>query len=244
MRVSARPRRSRARQGGAWTLSVLLACACVIGIVVLAGCSGSKPAYCTDRTNLDNAVNRLTRKITAAVGSMWCAYVFAAITLFGFPSAIREGLGGVVQWIAQTFLQLVVLSIIIVGQNVQAAGSDERAQDIYQAAEAVLHEALQIQEHLLTQDRELERLITTLCPRRRGDDDRSAAAGPGPPGVLISHPRGRFVPPHAGDVSACHLQSRAALPPLSAVGGAGASSEIARGRVNCDAWPRGVPPRS
>ena len=101
-------------------------------------------------------------KITTAVGSMWCAYLFAAIALFGLPSAIRAGTGGIVQWIAQTFLQLVLLSIIIVGQNVQAAASDERAENTYQDAEAVLHEALQIQDHLLTQDRELERLIAAL----------------------------------------------------------------------------------
>ena len=101
-------------------------------------------------------------KITAAVGSMWCAYIFAAIAAFGLPSAIRNGLGGIVQWIAQTFLQLVLLSIIIVGQNVQAAASDERAESTYQDAEAVLHEALQIQEHLLIQDRELERLIARI----------------------------------------------------------------------------------
>jgi hypothetical protein len=100
-------------------------------------------------------------KITGAVGSMWCAYIFAAIALFGLPSAVNNGLGGIVQWIAQTFLQLVLLSIIV-GQNVQAAASDERAESTYQDAEAVLHEALQIQEHLLTQDQELQRLIATL----------------------------------------------------------------------------------
>ena len=88
---------------------------------------------------------------------MWCAYVFAAIALFGLPSAIGNGTGGIVQWIAQTFLQLVLLSIIIVGQNVQAAASDKRAEDTYQDAEAVLHEALQIQEHLITQDAELRK---------------------------------------------------------------------------------------
>ena len=101
-------------------------------------------------------------KITAAVGSMWCAYIFAAIALFGLPSAIGNGVGGIVQWIAQTFLQLVLLSIIIVGQNVQAAASDARAENTYQDAEAVLHEALQIQKHLLTQDAELQKLIATL----------------------------------------------------------------------------------
>jgi hypothetical protein len=45
---------------------------------------------------------------------------------------------------------------------VQAAASDERAENTYQDAEAVLHEALQIQDHLLTQDGELQRLIASL----------------------------------------------------------------------------------
>ena len=75
---------------------------------------------------------------------MRCLRPAAAIALFGLPSAVKDGLGGIVQWIAQTFLQLVLLSIIIVGQNVQAAASDLRAENTYQDAEAVLHEALQI----------------------------------------------------------------------------------------------------
>jgi hypothetical protein len=51
--------RSRARHGSAraWILLVLAAATAVIG---LAGCSSSKPAYCTDRTNLQNSVKGLT----------------------------------------------------------------------------------------------------------------------------------------------------------------------------------------
>jgi hypothetical protein len=128
------------------------------------------PAKVADHFSRSNAIERFNTafalRITAAVGSMWCAYIFAVLALFGLPAAIHNGLGGVVQWIAQTFLQLVLLSIIIVGQNVQGAASDERAENTYQDAEAVLHEALQIQEHLLTQDTELARLIATLEPRR------------------------------------------------------------------------------
>jgi len=126
----------------------------------------AQPAKVADQFSRGSAIERFNTafalKITAGVGSMWCAYIFAAIAAFGLPSAIHDGVGGVVQWIAQTFLQLVLLSIIIVGQNVQAAASDERAESTYQDAEAVLHEALQIQEHLLSQDRELEKLIGTL----------------------------------------------------------------------------------
>lgn len=126
------------------------------------------PVKVADQFSRTSAIERFNiafaLKITAVVGSMWCAYVFAALAVFGLPSAIHAGTGGVVQWIAQTFLQLVLLLIIIVGQNVQAAASDERAENTYQDAEAVLHEALQIQDHLLVQDRELERLIATLGP--------------------------------------------------------------------------------
>jgi hypothetical protein len=126
----------------------------------------ARPVKVADQFSRTSAIARfntaLALKITAGVGSMWCAYAFTILALFGLPSALHNGIGGIVQWIAQTFLQLVLLSIIIVGQNVQAAAADERAENTYQDAEAVLHEALQIQDHLLTQDRELEKLIAAL----------------------------------------------------------------------------------
>lgn len=130
------------------------------------GRKAMRPVKVADQFSRTSAVGRFNTafalKITAVVGSMWCAYAFAALALFGLPSAVHAGIGGIVQWIAQTFLQLVLLSIIIVGQNVQAAAADQRAESTYQDAEAVLHEALQIQDHLLVQDQELERLITAL----------------------------------------------------------------------------------
>ena len=74
----------------------------------------------------------LAVKITTAVGSMWCAYVFCVIALVGLPTAIQQaqqqGPLPLVQWVAQTFLQLVLLSVIMVGQNVLQAASDKRAE--------------------------------------------------------------------------------------------------------------------
>ena len=68
-------------------------------------------------------------KITKTVGSMWCAYVFALIAIISLPAAINSHDPIIiVAWVAQTFLQLVLLPIIIVGQNVQAAASDARAE--------------------------------------------------------------------------------------------------------------------
>ncbi len=71
----------------------------------------------------------LAVRITRSVGSMWCAYLFAAIALVSLPAAIQTRNSVIiVSWIAQTFFQLVLLPIIIVGQNVLAAASDARAE--------------------------------------------------------------------------------------------------------------------
>ena len=81
---------------------------------------------------------RLAVGITRSVGSMWCAYLFALIALISFPAAIssRDPII-IVGWIAQTFLQLVLLPIIIVGQNVLAAASDARAESDHHTLMAI-----------------------------------------------------------------------------------------------------------
>jgi len=101
----------------------------------------------------------LAIKITTGVGTMWCAYVFALLALVGLPAALKPGGEGIIAWIAQTFLQLVLLSIIIVGQNISGVASDKRAEDTYNDADAILHESQQIQAHLLAQDQEIERIL-------------------------------------------------------------------------------------
>ncbi len=102
----------------------------------------------------------LALRITAGVGTMWCAYAFAALAVVSLPSAINShDVVTIVSWISQTFLQLVLLSIIIVGQNVQSAGADARAQATYEDADAVLHTALEIQEHMEAQDRQISQIL-------------------------------------------------------------------------------------
>ena len=76
--------------------------------------------------------------LTNLVGSMWCAYVFAVIALLGLPTALDPGGEGIIAWIAQTFLQLVLLSVIMVGQNVQSEASDVRSQRTYDDAVQIL----------------------------------------------------------------------------------------------------------
>ena len=80
----------------------------------------------------------LAVRITKTVGSMWIAYLFAAIALISLPAALASGeVIVIVSWVAQTFLQLVLLPIIIVGQNVIQAANDARAEADHETLTAV-----------------------------------------------------------------------------------------------------------
>jgi hypothetical protein len=76
--------------------------------------------------------SRLAVLITKSVGTMWAAYLFILIGFVSFPQAWNAFMHGDtyigVAWLSQSFLQLVLLPIIIVGQNVIAASQDARAE--------------------------------------------------------------------------------------------------------------------
>jgi hypothetical protein len=124
------------------------------------------PVKVVEQHDTGNASARFNTKlaiwITKVVGSMWCAYVFAVMDLFSLPTAIRGGSGTLISWIAQTFLQLVLLSIIMVGQNVQADAADKRAEATYHDVTALLHENAELQAHLVAQDRLLTMMAAKL----------------------------------------------------------------------------------
>ncbi|MDQ1546106.1 MAG: hypothetical protein QOH69_1010 [Actinomycetota bacterium] len=108
--------------------------------------------------------SRLGLAITTTVGTMWAAYAFFLLTLVSLPAAIMSGSPIIiVSWIAQTFLQLVLLPIIIVGQNIQATASDARAAATYKDATAILAEAKQIQMHLAAQDAATSALLDKVA---------------------------------------------------------------------------------
>ena len=102
---------------------------------------------------------RIALALTTAVGTMWCAYAFALLALLVLPEAMAGGLLAFVQWVSQTFIQLVMLSVIMVGQNVLGRAADKRATMTYKDAEATLHEAHQIQEHLRLQDEAINAML-------------------------------------------------------------------------------------
>ena len=66
---------------------------------------------------------------------MWCAYIFAALALISLPAAIRSGdVVVIVAWVAQTFLQLVLLSIIMVGQKVSSESVEQMIKETHTAS--------------------------------------------------------------------------------------------------------------
>jgi hypothetical protein len=99
---------------------------------------------------------KLAVLITKLVGSMACAYAFTVLALISLPAILiqahvitpndvpkfftKPGLILIVAWIAQTFLQLVLLSIIMVGQDVQSKTADARAQKTFEDTEVILND--------------------------------------------------------------------------------------------------------
>ncbi|MCE5216115.1 hypothetical protein LLH03_03690 [bacterium] len=105
---------------------------------------------------------RIALVLTTAVGTMWCAYVFALLALAVVPQALKGGLLTFVQWVSQTFIQLVMLSVIMVGQRILGRTADKRAEMTYKDAEATFHEAQQIQTHLKLQDDAINTVLERL----------------------------------------------------------------------------------
>jgi hypothetical protein len=125
------------------------------------------PTKTVDQRRLDhpNPFVRFNAKlgllITLVVGTMWAAYVFGAIALISLPDNVKST-QLLILWISSSFLQLVLLPVIIVGQNIQAKASDKRAEDTYNDADAILHEAIQIQQHLKCQDELIQNILASM----------------------------------------------------------------------------------
>ena len=109
----------------------------------------------------------LAVKITNIVGTMWCAYAFACLALVSLPAAIRGGTATLIAWIAQTFLQLVLLSIIMVGQKVAAEKSDRQLEQTYCDVEALLKISDEIHT-LLKQNTDLTQEINQVVAGKNG----------------------------------------------------------------------------
>ncbi len=108
---------------------------------------------------------RLGAFITQSVGTMWAFYV-VAILQFGWMALATWGFLHKVDPYPFAFLlflgniaQLLLMFVIMVGQQVLGGASDKRAVQTYKDAEAILHECLQLQAHLMEQDKALASLV-------------------------------------------------------------------------------------
>src|SRR5579872_5708154 len=128
----------------------------------------------------------LAVKITGIVATMWCAYAFAILAFISLPEAIKAGTATLIAWIAQTFLQLVLLSIIMVGQKVASEKSDKQLEQTYYDAEALLQisddmhklvkqnvQLTQQVNELLGQNTQLTEQINRLICHETADDKKS-----------------------------------------------------------------------
>jgi uncharacterized membrane protein len=91
-------------------------------------------------------LDKIAIHITSLVGTMWCAIAFTLLALISLPDAIKGGKVTIISWVAQTFLQLVLLSVIMVGQNLQNKHSEARAEsdfDVNVKAELEIETILQ-----------------------------------------------------------------------------------------------------
>jgi uncharacterized membrane protein len=88
----------------------------------------------------------------------WMALSLIKVIPFDpYPFAFLLFLGNIVQ--------LLLMFVIMVGQQVLGAASDKRAVQTYKDAEAILHECLRLQKHLKEQDEVLKGLMATAPPK-------------------------------------------------------------------------------
>jgi len=109
----------------------------------------AKTRVFADRISLKLFNKKLAVWVTERVGTMWCAYAFCLLALISLPEALAsEDPLKIVSWTAQTFLQLVLLPIIIVGQNIQSEIAEKQAETDSQTLVAIRQLAEEI--HLAT----------------------------------------------------------------------------------------------
>jgi hypothetical protein len=142
-----------------------------------------------DHHPLNNAYDAFNKhvaiKITDFVGSMTCAWIFSVLALVSLPAVLTTAFGlaifphwlvavgliALIAWIAQTFLQLVLLSVIMVGQNVQQIASDARAAKQFEDTEVIVDRLdLKTQGGLADIEAHLERQDVILAQLIGGSD--------------------------------------------------------------------------
>jgi hypothetical protein len=110
----------------------------------------------TDHLPTHSAYARFNKRvallITNNVGTMSCFWLFCVVALLALPAALVEahvvsptiGIIGeagfviVVEWMAQSFIQLVLLPALMVGQNLQNIAADARSAKTFEDVERII----------------------------------------------------------------------------------------------------------
>ncbi len=129
---------------------------------------GDRPVRVLDMLPRGTAINRFNTKVailtTQVVGSMWCAYAFGLFDLISLPSAIPHAGASADRHLGRPdrSCSWCCCQSIMVGQNVQAAAADKRAEATFHDASATLHEMAHVQGHLAAQDELLSRIAERI----------------------------------------------------------------------------------
>ena len=102
--------------------------------------------------------NKIAVILTKRVGSMYTAYSFSVLAIVGLLAIfgiLPPIVTVLVVWFSQTFLQLVFLPILSVGQNVLGRKSEIQADEAFNTTQKSYHEIEEIIQHLSAQDEEL-----------------------------------------------------------------------------------------
>jgi len=108
---------------------------------------------------------RIAVGLTKSVGTMWTAYTFvvlAIIGLFAILGLLSPIVALLVAWTSQTLIQLILLPIIMVGQNVLGRKTELQADEQFRTTMSTYHDIEQIMQHLSAQDAELLRQAKML----------------------------------------------------------------------------------
>ena len=100
--------------------------------------------------------------LTKGVGSMTCAYIFFVLAIIGFPGLLGASASMYVQWISQTCIQLVMLSIIMVGQSVLGRHQELQSDEQFATTQHSFADIEQIMDHLDKQDDAILEILRRL----------------------------------------------------------------------------------
>ena len=102
--------------------------------------------------------------ITRIVGTMIAAILFTVLAIISLPAALAtHDKIIIVSWVAQTFLQLVLLPIILVGQNIQGKHTETMADEEFKTTQTTYKDL----EHLILLNNQQLDLLVKLDSQKK-----------------------------------------------------------------------------